>query len=268
MAVTMDFDDDDEPVAETPQKSKSEKADMSSSNLPSFMKTGSASHSAIAHEEAKAKQRQEAAQRTFRFRISQDDLDTEHQITFLDGDLDDEGLLVIPTWFEHTVKVAGNWTNLVCTGGKEPCPICEAGNTPALVGGLTVIDHTPYTIKNGKNEGKVIEKSRKLFVAKRGSIGIMQKWASKKGGLRGTTFDVSRTSGKSPSVGDMFDFVDGPKSLKDLVAEFGEELAVPADWAEEITYRTRDELIDLGVSGAAGGTIGGGSKGKNAESYM
>jgi hypothetical protein len=143
------------------------------------------------------------------------------------------------------VQIGGKWKNLPCTSHEEPCPMCANGDNPSLVAGFTVIDHTPYTIQNGPKAGQVVERSRKLFVAKRTSYALLQKFATKQGGLAGCTYDVSRNGDKSPAVGNVFDFV-GKDSLSDIKKEFG-DLAEVADYGEEITYYTREELIDLGV---------------------
>jgi hypothetical protein len=148
-------------------------------------------------------------------------------------------------WYEHTVQLGGNWKNVPCTSQEEPCPVCANGDNAALVAGFTVIDHTPYTIQNGPNKGKVLERTKKLFIAKRTSYALMQKLASKHGGLAGTTWDVSRQGDKSPAVGNLFDFV-SKDTLSDLKKEF-DELAEPADFQEEITYFTREQLIEQGV---------------------
>jgi hypothetical protein len=44
-------------------------------------------------------------------------------------------------YYEHTVKVNGKWENFACVKELEgECPICESGDSPALVGLLTIID--------------------------------------------------------------------------------------------------------------------------------
>ena len=209
-----------------------------------FLMTGEDAKQAKVEADAKAEAAKQEAGKLWRFRINEDD-EEDHRITFLDGSLDEDGVLEAPMWHEHTIQLGGKWKNVPCTAKEEPCPICANGDNAALVAGFTVIDHTPFTIKNGPNAGKTVEQSKKLFVAKRTVYAILQKLASKNGGLAGVTFDVSRQGDKSPATGNMFDKV-SKDTLAELKKEYG-ELAEPADFLEEITYYTRDELIEQGV---------------------
>lgn len=224
-----------------------------------FLKTGGAAKQAVLEAEAKAEAQKAEAGKLWRFRIPEGD-DDDRRITFLDGTLDEEGTLEAPMWNEHTLQLGGKWKNVPCTSHEEPCPICANGDNPSLVAGFTVIDHTPFVIQSGPNAGKKILFSKRLFVAKRTTYAQLQKLATKNGGLVGTTWDVSRNGDKSPAVGNMFQ-LEGKQTLaelkKELAAvknEYG-ELVAPADFAEEITYYTREELIQQGVKGAV--TTGG-----------
>ena len=222
-----------------------------------FLKTGGAAKQAVQEAEAKAEAQKAEAGKLWRFRIPEGD-DDDRRITFLDGTLDEEGTLEAPMWHEHTIQLGGKWKNVPCTSHEEPCPICANGDNAALVAGFTVIDHTPYTIQSGPNAGKTVKFSKRLFVAKRTTYAQLQKLATKQGGLVGTTWDVSRNGDKSPAVGNMFQFeaksslAELKKELAAVKAEYG-ELVAPADFAEEITYYTRAELIQQGVKGAVGG---------------
>lgn len=218
-----------------------------------FMKKGKDASDALANEEAQAELRKQEQGKLWRFWMPQDE---ERQVTFLDGDLDEHGMLDIPMFYEHQVKQNGNWTNFVCTSEQEPCPICEKGESkPSLVGVLTVIDHTPHKIKSGQNEGKTIQNSRKLFVAKRNTIKLLTKAAVKRGGLAGCTFDVTRTGEKDPSVGSSFEFVQKFESGDEIAEKYDmkPEDIVPAEYETEIQYRTADELCDLGIGKKHGG---------------
>ncbi len=225
------------------------------SNAPSWMKKGAAAKEAIKHEEAKAEERKAEAGKLWRFRMAPEG---EGQITFLDGSLDKEGDLDIFMFYEHTLRLNGEWENFVCTNEADqsvPCPICESGDKASLVGVLTVIDHTPHTIKRGPNAGKVIKNTRKLFVAKRGSIELLRKLGVKRGGLAGCTFDVIRGDDKTPAVGSTFDFVQKFTNLGEIAEKYGlktEDVQV-ANYAEEVRFRTPDELIALGVGKAVAG---------------
>jgi hypothetical protein len=120
---------------------------------------------------------------------------------------------------------------------------------------FTVIDHRPHTIQSGQNQGKVIQNTRKLFVAKATTRKLLAKLAGKRGGLTGCTFDVSRTSDKAAAVGDQFDFVTKATSYEEIAAKYDlkPEDVKPADYGEEIKYIAPEELIALGVGKAPAG---------------
>lgn len=213
----------------------------------SWMKTGAAAHQAVAEADAKQEMAKLEMGKLWRFWMP---ADGERKITFLDGNLDAEGMLDIPMYHEHGVKVAGEWKNFVCVAEQEGhCPICERGEYKAsLVGVMTVVDHTPHTIKQGQNAGKVLKNTRKLFVPKRETLKQLTKIAVKRGGLAGCTFDVTRGNEKTAAVGNQFDFVE-KQSLAELAAkwEIKADDVKPADYQKEITYHTGQELIELGV---------------------
>lgn len=242
----------------------------SSSNAPGFMKRGAAAREALANEEAKAELRKAEAGRMFRFWLNDGE---ERQITFLDGKLDEEGMLDIQMYYEHTLNVNGNWENFVCTAEvdqSQPCPICEKGDRAALVGVMTVIDHTPHTIKNGASKGNVIQHSRKLFVAKRQTIEQLTVLAKKRGGLQGCTFDVSRIGDKAARVGSQFDFQHKFTTRQEILEACGlekEEDVTPADYEAEVRYYSPEELLELGVGKAPSG-IGYGNKSGGSKSSM
>lgn len=167
--------------------------------------------------------------------------DAETTITFLDGKLLPDGLLDNTTFLEHQLNLNGSWQNwYACTSEDEPCPICEGGDTPSLVGVFTVIDHSEWT---SKKDGSVHKDERRLFVAKRQTLKQLQKIATKRKGLLGCTFEVSRIGEKAASVGDMFDFVQ-KKTLSVLGKKYKE--AMPYDYQEILTYKTAQELRDEG----------------------
>ena len=166
----------------------------------SFLKKGKAAQEQMAKEDHK--QEMNSKGKVSRYWLKDG---TDGQVTFLDGGITD-GVLDIPFFYEHNINMNGKWGNFfICTQDEEPCPVCEGGATPSYVGVLTVIDHSEYT---SKKDGKVYKDQRRMFVAKRETIKILQKIAVKRGGLRGCKFDVSRTGDKSASVGNVFDFTD------------------------------------------------------------
>lgn len=218
---------------------------------PSWMLRGKAAHEAYARDAAEQEVRREAQRRLHRFRI---DVNEPARITFLDGALDEDGLLAVPSLYEHAVQLAGRWATFVCVGGgPEPCPICDSGRPPALVAAFTVIDHRPYTIRRGPRAGTVVVDQRKLFVAKKGTLARLQLKASTLGseGLAGATLAVTRLDsgdGLSPGVGTEFEFLD--RTPLDVLAErYGAE-GVPADYEQEFPYLPASRLIALGLGRA------------------
>jgi hypothetical protein len=214
-----------------------------------WLKQGNAAKQAMAYEEAKAEERKAEAGRLWRFYVKKGE---DAQITFLDGALDADGMLDIMMFYEHRLHIAGDWENFVCTSEADqtqPCPICAKGDKPSLVGVMTVVDHTKRTIAKGPNAGKVIANRRKLFVAKQHTIRQLNKLAAKRGGLVGVTFDVSREGDKDPAVGSMFDFVHKYASLAELAQTLDLKIedVQPANYQEEIRYRSPEELLALGV---------------------
>lgn len=216
---------------------------------PSWMMRGKAAHDAYAREAAEQEMRREAQKRLHRFRI---DVNEPARITFLDGALDEDGLLAVPSLYEHTVQLAGRWATFVCVGGgAEACPICDSGRPPALVAAFTVIDHRPYTIRRGPKAGTVVVDQRKLFVAKKSTLAKLQFKATTLGGLDGVTMAVTRLDtgdGLSPGVGTEFDFVERTP-LAVLAEKYGAE-GVVADYGQEFPYLPASRLIQLGLGRA------------------
>lgn len=225
--------------------------EASDEKKPKFLKKGKAAQKVIEQEEAKAEARAAQNGKAFRYRIKYEKNCPEVNVTFLDGELDEEGMLDIPYAREHTVKINGRFENIICTEDEEGyCPICAGGDEPSLVGYLTVVDHRPYTLKNGT----VIEMARRLFVAKKATIQLLTNQAQKRGGLTGCTFGVTRTGDREPAVGNQFDFVQ-KDDLDDLVKMSGEEpeMFEPLNYEEEIVYRSAKELEEQGIGVAQSG---------------
>lgn len=215
-----------------------------------FLKKGKEAKEALAQAEQQQALNKEKQGKMFVYRMSEGE---ERRITFLDGDLDDDGILDITMYHEHNLKIGGNYDQYVCTAEvdtSQPCPLCAAGEKRYLVGLMTIIDHTPYVIKNGAKAGQKVENQRKLFKCKQGTIKVLTKIASKKGGLTGWTYDVTRSGGdKSPSVGDVFMFDEQWDSREAFAAKHNMKLeeVQPAVYDQEIIYKTPEELIELGV---------------------
>lgn len=211
----------------------------------SWMMKGARAKEAVVKAEAKAEMDKEARNKLWPFWMP---VDNERTITFLDGELDSDGMLDIPMYNQHRIKVNGDWESFVCVAENEVCPGCESGDSKAsLVGVLTVLDHTPYTIKSGPNAGKTIANSRKLFIATRQTLKLLAKQAKSVGGLTGATFEVNRTGDKEPGVGNQFIFQE-KHDIDDIAiaCQLKPEECAPADYTQEITYRTAAQLAELG----------------------
>jgi|WetSurSiteA1Bulk_404760.scaffolds.fasta_scaffold29574_1 hypothetical protein len=212
----------------------------------SWLKKGNESAQAMAQDEQEISARKN---RTRRFWVKEGG--EEKRITFVDGNLTKEGNLDIVTTYEHQLLRNGRWDNFhICTMKTDgACPICEDGDTPAFIGALTIINHTPYTAKNGK----IYKDQRELFVCKRDTIKLLTAIAVKRGGLAGCTFDVVRVGDKAARVGSQFDFVEklplaalrGKYTYK---TQEGKVLSLftPLKYEEELAYLSPTELRGMG----------------------
>jgi hypothetical protein len=139
-------------------------------------------------------------------------------------------------YYEHNLYLNGHWRNFyVCTGSEdEPCPICEEGKTPSMVAAFTVIDHTPYTDREGKEH----KDQKMLLVAKRTTQQVLEAVAVKRGGLAGVTFDIMRVDeDQSPAVGSMFDFIE-KHDIEKVIKKYG----APYDYEKDLAYKTPEQL--------------------------
>lgn len=176
---------------------------------------------------------------------------SEKQITFLDGELSEAGLLDVPRYWEHQLKLGDSWKNWYpCTKDEEPCPLCDI-KQPSLVYALTIIDHSEWEDK----KDKVHEHERKLYICKGDTYKRLSKIAAKRGGLTGCTFDVSRIGDKAEAVGNDFDFVE-KLSLKKIAKKYGLEtkgkaennkVALPYNYDDVIEYHTAEALREMGL---------------------
>jgi len=229
-------------------------AAKSGSQTPEWAKRGKAAQEDMKKYDEEADKHYAALNRMWRYWLKKGE---SGAVTFVDGDLLDDGTLDLLTFREHTVEVNGEWQNFVCIAESEPCPICEMGNFPALVGVLTVIDHRSYKGKKG-----VYRDTPKLYVAKKGTIKLLQQMATKRGGLAGARVEISRLGEQDPNVGGSFDFED-KKSIAELQKTYTRKgkdgktssVFVPADYAKEIVHMTGAELRAEGFG--AGKVIGG-----------
>lgn len=173
---------------------------------------------------------------------------------------------------EHEFAIGGDWKNrrhktcLSETGDHDPrsCPSCAADNRGYSASALTIIHICEY---KGR-DGKMVRNPLRLFVAKTQAVKILAKHAEKlNGDLTGCVFEVSRTGEKSPSVGDMFTFVErvklnDPKVLKRLGYD---KPPKPYNYEEVLKAETAQEMKDwlshtaVTHSGSGGGSADTGS---------
>lgn len=252
--------------AASPEPSKAPQKDTKTK--PSFLKRGAAAREARDHEQAKAEARKKASSnRTFRFYMGVGEShDAEQEgptVTFLDGDLDQDGCLDAPVVREHEVRVPGKMPDYyVCLSDETgECPICEhfaddeKPNYYRLLSFLTVLDHRDHTIKNGPNRGKTIKGGKKLLALTGQDLEMLQKHATRFGGLRGVQFEVTRgKEQRSAKIGDNWYPLNGkePASEDEIreaygdLAEEGVDIAEPLQYDEVLNFLTAPELNSLG----------------------
>jgi hypothetical protein len=212
--------------------------------MPSWMKSGKDAEAMIRSEDERIAAT--GGRRVFRFIMKPE---TSAQVTFLDGSVDEDGMLSVPMYYEHMIYWDGKWQTFVCVKDDEPCPVCEGGDSPYLIGLLTIIDHREKT----SSTGKVYVDDPKLYAAKRMTLKLLQRQAEKRDGLRGCRFEITRVGKREPAVGSSFEF-EGKLDESTLVEKYGADSA-PLNYEEEVVYKSAKELNALGI-GSGTETIG------------
>lgn len=230
-----------------------------SQTVASFMKTGAAAKAAIVEADAQAEMRREAAGKALRFYIGKKDLKKDFEITFLDGDVDAAGELCLQLWHEHVIEIGGKPNPIVCLA-PDYCPACNLKDSqPAVVAGFTIVDHTPYTFSKGTRQGETEVNKRKLYVAKRASLGLLQKYAAQYGGLRGMKFVVSRSTDRTARVGDIMMPVCkyDDNELQEMMGKDkeGHRQDLPFDYTSEAPFFPAEKMVEMGI-GVAGAVVG------------
>lgn len=166
---------------------------------------------------------------------------------------------------EHEFAIGGDWKNrahktcLTKTGDQDAknCPYCAADNRGYFASALTVIHLCSYKSRDGKE----VKNPLRLFVAKTQAVKILGKHAEKLGNdLSGCVFEVSRTGDKSPSVGDLFTFVERVKlnDLKVLKRLGFEKAPKPYNYDEVFASTSKQEasewLSNTSVESSGGGS--------------
>ena len=230
-----------------------------------FLKRGAAAKQAVQEEDAKAEER--GAPNTSRMRRFYIGYNEDSQITFLDGKLDEDGVLDFPRFYEHKIQVGGDWKNFVCTAEidtERALPdLREPATRRRLVGVMTVIDHSTYTVKKGPNAGKTYHEPAQA-VRRQGrhdqaaatsspSSPSAMAWPA----APSTSRAARRTSTRRRSA-TTFDFVDQAQDARRDRREVRPQArGVPACRLRrprgEIVYLPPAKLIELGIGKAHGG---------------
>lgn len=169
----------------------------------------------------------------------------ERNIVFLDS--------TPPIVKEHGIKLNGKWgNNFTCLSAiDEPCPICKMEDRPTDVGFFTILDLTPFTDKKGNRRTASV----KVFAAKTKVLAQLKKFHAKyasRGGLVGKSFEVSRSSDKAASTGDVF--IPGDeyttKQLLDIINANRKDPVVSLDavrpnWREYLAPKSAADLAVL-----------------------
>jgi len=146
-----------------------------------LLKRGSDAMETLKQEQAKAEARREAQGPggVYRFYVGKDTKGKylTHEVAVLDEDARN-----CPFAHEHTVPGPGNnfseARTHICVDEVDNCVLCRAKEQnlgeeykhPTYSMYVTILDMTPYTVKNGPRAGEVIEATRKLMVIPQGSV--------------------------------------------------------------------------------------------------
>lgn len=220
-----------------------------------FLKTGKEGAEETQKAEAETERRRAAAKNkdnVYRYWMPEGE---EQKITFLDGELNEAGVLDVPRYWEHNLLLGGSWKNwFPCTKDEEPCPLCDL-KQPSLVYVFTIIDHRQWNEKKGDH--KAHEHERKLYICKGDTYKRLSKLAHKREGLTGCTFDVSRIGDRAENVGSDFDFCE-KLSFKELAKKYGlgkkgktsnNKVCKPYDYEEVLKYYTAEQLRKMTETG-------------------
>ncbi len=237
----LDIDDNEEEEQEPNLDVAAPATPAKVADASAFLMRGSLAKTAVQTEQAKAELAMSNS--GYRFWIV---VGAEARISFIDGNLDEDGALDAPFWYEHRLMIGGKVQSIVCyetAMTMGPCPICAAGHRTQLVAGLTVINHTPYTIQSGQNAGKTLVNRVQMFVAPRTAMETLQKLATKRKGLAGHCYDVYRKDKKDPRVGSVYDY-HGKLTAKQI-ASFGDDW-MPCNWEEALKLLPPEEMKKFG----------------------
>jgi hypothetical protein len=149
----------------------------------------------------------------------------------------------------HQLNIAGSWNNFVtCTADFQPCPVCNSGDRPSLIGYYTVIDTREIQFKDGTRA----KNRRVLFPAKNVAINMIADLKKKYNSLIGLAVKVKRYGQKSPNCGDYFEVISDKRiALKSL----GADADVVYNYEKILAPPTPEELDTLGFGNRALGEV-------------
>ncbi len=174
--------------------------------------------------------------------------------------LDDEPFCI----WEHALKINEKWKGNEHTCrkgiGDSVCPLCQSGANRYYVGFLTILDHTGFEDKEGKQHTNL----RRLFPMKSDTLNRFAKFKERKKSLVGWKVEVTRSGKKSPAVGDMFDFIEKVDPFEDKEFWFiskanGGKKKPPEvyDYREILEPMSVKEMLSIGSGGYGGDKSGG-----------
>ncbi len=246
MALKLNKKKGGKPAKVKKQKTPKKEGQTKSESLkPSgFLKRGKAAKTLLVKEQKAAKIRDiQRENQVYRFYVK---AGGERTITFLDGGLDEDGDMEAICFYEHGINNAAlKYPKYVCINDPangSDCPLCNMGNDPYFVTVFTVLVHGTWHSKKDKKDynGQI-----QLFVAKQGVANKLRLKAVKYGGLKGATFDVTRSNADAFNVGDDFDYM-RKEDMKTLKKSFPDCKVAPLDYDKSIQVFSADELIQMG----------------------
>jgi hypothetical protein len=164
---------------------------------------------------------------------------SEAAIIFLDGDNTDAE--PIGSFREHAyVTKDGKWPNFcTCPGPKDCTTFCKGGIRPYDGWPFTIIQVSPvYKDRDGKEHFN----ERKLLISKKEAMQKILRHLSHRKGLVGTVWNIFRSSDRSYTIGDDWQFdrkIGGdvqmpPQARRELISK---ELSLPPEGVLPLVYR-------------------------------
>lgn len=149
------------------------------------------------------------------------------EIIFLDDftwtvEMDGSSVPITPfcRW-EHKIEIGGDWRNCVyvtCTRGTAPCKFCDIGYKRVYMGGMSILDVTPYKDDAGKT---VVRPRKRLIIATSKTLALIESKKAKKGNLVGWKYSAARHQEKDPRVGSDYEAETHVEDVRALAKSLG-----------------------------------------------